>query len=93
MNEEFKKFIEYQDKNGMYPIIFVGSGLTRRYLNGDSWDELLNKFWKYGDSNESYYARYDELINMGNDTYDVHTTLASELERDFNKSFFNGRRL
>lgn len=91
MNDGFEEFIEYQRANDMYPIIFVGSGLTRRYLNGDSWDELLNRLWKYSDSNNSYYARYDELSNMESNTYDVYTMLASELERNFNKNFFNGK--
>jgi hypothetical protein len=30
-----------------YPIVFIGSGISKRYLSGSpSWDELLSILWE-----------------------------------------------
>lgn len=37
LNEHFKKFTAS-------PFLFVGSGMSRRYLNAENWEELLKRF-------------------------------------------------
>lgn len=37
LSEHFKKF-------SASPFLFIGSGLSRRYLNAENWEELLRKF-------------------------------------------------
>ena len=39
-------FLESLKVNNQYPIIFIGSGMTKRYFsNAPSWDELLEMLW------------------------------------------------
>ena len=37
LNEHFKKFTAS-------PFLFVGSGMSRRYLGAENWEELLKRF-------------------------------------------------
>ncbi|VDZ04807.1 Uncharacterised protein [Escherichia coli] len=38
-----KKNFEFKN----YPIVFIGSGISKRYLeNYPTWEELLNEYWK-----------------------------------------------
>jgi hypothetical protein len=43
---------------GCQPILFIGSGLSRRYFGGPSWDELLEKITEPCDLIEKEYAYY-----------------------------------
>ena len=66
--EEMKKILQ---EKGMRPIFFIGSGLSRRYLNSPNWEGLLKKIaGKVGHS-------YEEIANLCNDQYEE---IAQELE-------------
>lgn len=55
-------FLEKLKLNNEFPIIFIGSGITKRYFkNAPTWDELLQKLWKEAELKETYYSRYDEM--------------------------------
>ncbi len=61
------------------PFLFVGSGLTRRYLNLPNWDELLQYFTSRL-SSDSF--KYQELMNEANgDKAKVGTLIAQEFTR------------
>lgn len=88
----FKEFIANQHNEQSFPILFIGSGITKRYLETPSWDDLLKKFWnKTSKSKNTYYAEYDILNDRyEGDTFKIYTELAYELEREYNIEFFNG---
>ena len=44
LSEHFKKF-------SASPFLFVGSGMSRRYLNTENWEDLLKKFCTLIDEN------------------------------------------
>lgn len=54
---------------GCQPILFVGSGLTKRYLNGPNWGELLytlSEMCPLIDKKFAYYVqRYPNLVDIG----------------------------
>ncbi|WP_259462946.1 hypothetical protein [Pectobacterium parmentieri] len=54
---------------GCQPILFVGSGLTKRYLSGPNWEELLQQLATECpniDKKFAYYKqKYPELIDIG----------------------------
>lgn len=61
------------------PILFIGSGLTRRYANGPKWDELLKRLMDECPDIKKPFAYYvqknDSLIDIG--------TIISEAYRDW----------
>jgi hypothetical protein len=77
MKSNYKKYIEDVTDDirdclegmGCQPVLFVGSGLTKRYLNGPSWDELLLQLAEDCpeiDKKYAYYKqRYTDLIDIG----------------------------
>ncbi|WP_122454547.1 SIR2 family protein [Pseudomonas viridiflava] len=54
---------------GCQPILFVGSGLTKRYLDGPNWEELLHSLSEICpeiDKKFAYYLqRYPNLVDIG----------------------------
>lgn len=68
------------------PFLFVGSGISRRYLNLENWNELLDKFSKKATGNEFQYQVYVNDI-IGTPQYGKEPKIAEMLERDFSKVY------
>lgn len=66
--EEMKKILQ---EKGMRPIFFIGSGLSRRYLNSPNWEDLLKRIA------ENVECNYEELAKLCNYQYEE---IAQELE-------------
>src|SRR6516165_11190432 len=47
---------------GCQPILFVGSGLSKRYFAGPSWDELLTHLGKECPLIDKDYAYYKQTL-------------------------------
>ena len=54
--------LECMKKMGCQPILFIGSGLSRRYFNGPSWDELLSRLAKACPLVTREYAYYKQTL-------------------------------
>ena len=49
--------LDLLEQNNEFPIIFIGSGISKRYLNGyPSWEELLKSIWEYSGREENFYS-------------------------------------
>lgn len=78
---------------GCQPILFVGSGLTKRYLAGPNWEELLQQLAAECpniDKRFAYYKqKYPELIDIGTIFSDAYNEWAwSEGESEFPPTLF-----
>ncbi|TFE00667.1 SIR2 family protein [Jeotgalibacillus salarius] len=93
----FKKLMEKNE----FPILFIGSGLPRRYLiDFKSWDELLKHFWDqvevldfYGQLNilrESIRREKKDILETEID-YLSNIEMSSKIEQIYNKKFNEGQ--
>lgn len=71
------------------PFLFVGSGISRRYINTESWEDLLSLFAGYANSGNSYaYQLYKEPYRHNDNPLSFLPQIASDIERDFNKVWY-----
>lgn len=91
-------------KNNHYPIVFVGSGMSKRYLeNSPDWNSLLQEYWDMLNTGIEYYTHLHDLRNQiieqadkdGNKIdsdeldFSVKTKVATEIEKEFDDQFFH----
>lgn len=79
-----------------YPIIFIGSGISKRYLNKyPKWIELLKEFWDIINPNEDFFALVNKTKKNLKEKYDndldysTYIELGSIIEERFNDKFYN----
>lgn len=73
------------------PVLFVGSGISRRYLyNFPNWDELLRLSFRAVNPDPYYYNQYYERFTReGLSAFEINMKLASIVENDFNSAFYS----
>jgi hypothetical protein len=77
---------EFISKYHNHPVVFVGTGISLRYLsNSFTWDGLLKKiaFEMYG--NKEYYLDLKASCEINNSGKFSFEAIANKLEEDFNK--------
>lgn len=72
------------------PVLFIGSGLPKRYLkNFPSWEELLKMSFKLVNPDPYYYRKYaDQLDREKLTEFEKYKKLGTILEREFNEAFY-----
>lgn len=80
INEIIKNAIQV---TGHHPFLFVGSGMSKRYLGTEKWDELLKVFCADFSDNEFQYNVYANEID-DKDYYGQQPAIAYLLEKDYN---------
>ncbi|MBZ5941548.1 SIR2 family protein [Weissella cibaria] len=54
--------IESLKAKNQYPIVFIGSGMAKRYiLNSPDWLSLLEEYWNMLDNEQNFYSYLNEL--------------------------------
>ncbi|WP_027086053.1 SIR2 family protein [Cohnella panacarvi] len=81
-----------------YPIVFIGSGISRRYLSGfPGWNELLKEFWDDLNTSKDFYGFLNNLrreieergiISEYDLDYQTNIAAGSEIEVLYNEKFF-----
>ena len=70
---------------GHHPFLFIGSGISKRYLNTEKWDELLKVLCTEFSGNDFQYNVYENEIDT-KDYYGLQPAIASLLEKDYNRA-------
>ena len=70
------------------PILFIGSGFTKRYLGLENREELLKKFISDISDDEFKYEMYANKV-LEEDYYGKQAAIAKLLEKDYNDMVFN----
>lgn len=80
------------DKTGRYPFLFVGSGLSRRYMGTPNWDGLLREVCDDVLGDRFAYARYHSEAKVAverGETPSVLPYVATLMERDVNDALLS----
>ena len=85
MKEQIYKHISKFDTT---PFLFVGSGLTRRYLGLDSWYDLLNRFAVQVEDNDFAFEIYTDKAEEIGYSQGQYQKIAELIEKDFNKLWY-----
>ncbi|MFT9005529.1 MAG: SIR2 family protein [Liquorilactobacillus hordei] len=83
-------------QNNHYPIVFIGSGISKRYLNNFSaWHELIEEYWNLVFKDENLYSFLREINqkhrNGSKEEQDfaANTEAVDKIEKRFNDLFFS----
>lgn len=83
-------------KNNEFPIIFIGAGISKRYLkNYPSWLELLEGIWKKVEEKDFYselniISEKVEVVNEKEKDFYINTKMATLLENQIESKFNKG---
>lgn len=78
---------ELLDKTPSLPVLFIGSGFTRRYLNLPDWEGLLKKFCIKPNVEYSYYHDKAKRESRGSREL-LFPKIADYIEDDFNEIWY-----
>ncbi|EOX9111413.1 SIR2 family protein [Providencia rettgeri] len=81
-----------------YPIIFIGSGISKRYIkNFPAWEGLLEEYWKVINKTDDFYSylldlkkKYSNHVDDADLNHKIYTEAASFIEEKYNNLFSSG---
>lgn len=79
-------------KTDHLPMLFVGSGMSIRYLGLDNWKELLRHFARMAADSEYAYEMYEQQAKGLDGKEGLLPKVAELIERDFNQRWFKDER-
>lgn len=83
-----KEIVEVIKKLKDAPLLFVGSGLSQRYIGTPTWIDLLKKLIKKIDTNPIAYESYKNRAKMDGYSTCIEAKIASLIEKDYNDKWF-----
>ena len=86
-----KNALERLADGNRLPVLFIGSGISKRYLyKYPDWNGLLEMaFRKYNPDLFQFRKHKDSLIRKGLSDFEINTRLATIIEDEFNAAFFD----
>lgn len=97
MAKDIKSVFNTINKSTMLPIIFAGSGISKRYTtNKFDWKELLIEcISEYNNNPINKYKEYEtdityELNAKNINKFSINEGIGTKVERDFNKEYYKG---
>lgn len=73
------------------PVLFIGSGISRRYLQGyPDWDALLRKSFNMYNNDSYQYQKHIDRFKRDNFTdFEIMAKMGTLIENGFNEAFFD----
>ena len=73
------------------PVLFIGSGISKRYLyHYPDWRELLKLSFEKVNPDPYYYQKYfDQFSRKGLSDFDINIALGTIIENEFNSAFYD----
>ncbi len=71
------------------PFLFIGSGLSRRYLNLPDWKSLLQHFAKVISDDEFAYSYYRNAVGTEEPIMGYLPKIAALIQKDFDEKWFS----
>lgn len=78
------------------PFLFIGSGVSRRYISTESWPGIIDRFARILDPSEFAYQKYENKArqvlldkNIPQTMNNLMTKMADFVENDFNEFWFD----
>lgn len=75
------------------PFLFIGSGITRRYLGLPNWKDLLVHFAKEISDDEFIYDSYINKANQLSNPVGLMPRIATLIERDYNTKWYTDTKI
>lgn len=98
LSENLKNVFNHIEQTEQLPVIFAGSGITKRYTSSKyDWKQLLvNCISVYSDNPESKYKQYETKVkyemnsrsSSANSKFSINEAIGSEIEYDFNMAYY-----
>ncbi len=78
-------------KGNKMPVLFIGSGISKRYLlNYPNWIELLeHSFRQFNDDMFQFQKQVDIYKRRGFSDFEINTSLGTFIEDEYNSAFFD----
>lgn len=70
------------------PFLFVGSGITQRYIGAPTWEGLLKHFAKLSAESEFAYQMYKDEASRSEHPNGLEPKIAELIEGNFNKKWY-----
>lgn len=92
-----KGVLDYMVEENQFPIVFIGAGISQRYLEGyPNWQQLLKMLWKEAQQTRDFYGHLNRIRNSlaSNQLSDAeleyltNVTAAADIERMINELFY-----
>lgn len=77
------------DKFNTTPFLFIGSGISRRYLNLPDWKGLLEFFAKIIKDDDFSYIAYENVARKMNCKVGIMPKIAELIQNDFDAKWFS----
>lgn len=77
--------------NKRLPVLFIGSGISKRYLyRFPNWDELLKDSFSKVNNDSFYFEGHKNQLKVeGLSDFEINKKLGTIIEKDFNKAYFD----
>ena len=87
MDKTIPELLSLLKKSESTPFLFIGTGLSRRYLNAPDWEGLLSHFAGQTGNGEFAYNLYENEAKK-EQIDDLYPKIASLIEYDYNKVWY-----